>query len=116
MTRFNSVGEPFDPRFHQGRSLKRAIQKELETSLGKLLLKGEVGDGRTVVVDADAARDYFPSEIRRGVAAANSRKISLVSIRDSVYPYDRNKDMPVSSLNFCSWLTLTGLLSRLNFN
>jgi ATP-dependent Clp protease ATP-binding subunit ClpB len=54
------VGEPFDPRFHQGRSLKRAIQKELETSLGKLLLKGEVGDGRTVVVDADAARDYFP--------------------------------------------------------
>jgi hypothetical protein len=56
------------------------------------------------------------SEIRRGVAAANSRKISLVSIRDSVYPYDRNKDMPVSSLNFCSWLTLTGLLSRLNFN
>jgi ATP-dependent Clp protease ATP-binding subunit ClpB len=50
------VGEPFDPRFHQGRSLKRAIQKELETSLGKLLLKGEVGDGRTVVVDADAAR------------------------------------------------------------
>jgi hypothetical protein len=55
VTRFNSVGEPFDPRFHQGRSLKRAMQKELETSLGKLL-KGEVGDGRTVVVDADAAR------------------------------------------------------------
>jgi ATP-dependent Clp protease ATP-binding subunit ClpB len=31
------------------------IQKELETPLGRLLLKGEVKDGQTVVVDADRA-------------------------------------------------------------
>ncbi len=45
----------YDPQYG-ARPLKRAIRKELETSLSKLLLKGEVGDGQTVVVDADAAR------------------------------------------------------------
>jgi ATP-dependent Clp protease ATP-binding subunit ClpB len=33
------------------RPLKRAIQREIETPLGRLLLKGEVRDGQTVVVD-----------------------------------------------------------------
>ena len=37
------------------RPLKRAIQKEIETPLGRLLLKGEVKDGQTVVVDHDRA-------------------------------------------------------------
>jgi ATP-dependent Clp protease ATP-binding subunit ClpB len=44
----------YDPSYG-ARPLKRAIQKELETPLGRLLLKGEVSDGRTVVVDADRA-------------------------------------------------------------
>ena len=34
----------YDPQYG-ARPLKRAIQKELETPLGKLLLKGEVSDG-----------------------------------------------------------------------
>jgi ATP-dependent Clp protease ATP-binding subunit ClpB len=34
------------------RPLKRTIQREIETELAKLLLKGEVRDGQTVVVDA----------------------------------------------------------------
>ena len=44
----------YDPSYG-ARPLKRAIQKELETPLGRLLLKGEVTDGRTVLVDADRA-------------------------------------------------------------
>jgi ATP-dependent Clp protease ATP-binding subunit ClpB len=44
----------YDPSYG-ARPLKRAIQKELETPLGRLLLKGEVTDGRTVVADADRA-------------------------------------------------------------
>jgi ATP-dependent Clp protease ATP-binding subunit ClpB len=36
------------------RPLKRAIQKELETQLGRLILKGEVRDGQSVVVDYDS--------------------------------------------------------------
>jgi ATP-dependent Clp protease ATP-binding subunit ClpB len=36
------------------RPLKRAIQKELETPLARLILKGEVRDGQSVVVDYDA--------------------------------------------------------------
>src|SRR5207248_2043446 len=35
------------------RPLKRAIQKELETALGRRLLQGDIRDRQTVVVDAD---------------------------------------------------------------
>jgi len=37
------------------RPLKRAIQKELETQLGRLILKGEIRDGQAIVVDVDPA-------------------------------------------------------------
>jgi ATP-dependent Clp protease ATP-binding subunit ClpB len=36
------------------RPLKRAIQKEVETQLGRLILKGDVRDGQSVLVDYDA--------------------------------------------------------------
>ncbi len=36
------------------RPLKRAIQKEVETQLARLILKGEVRDGQSVVIDYDA--------------------------------------------------------------
>jgi ATP-dependent Clp protease ATP-binding subunit ClpB len=42
--------EGYDP-VYGARPLKRAIQKELETPIGRLILRGEVGDGQTVVVD-----------------------------------------------------------------
>jgi ATP-dependent Clp protease ATP-binding subunit ClpB len=35
------------------RPLKRAIQKEVEVALGRLILKGDVREGQTVVVDMD---------------------------------------------------------------
>jgi ATP-dependent Clp protease ATP-binding subunit ClpB len=44
----------YDPSYG-ARPLKRAIQKELETPLGRLLLKGDIKDGQTVTVDYDRA-------------------------------------------------------------
>ena len=45
----------YDPNYG-ARPLKRAIQKEIETPLARLVLQGKVHDGETVLVDADAAR------------------------------------------------------------
>jgi ATP-dependent Clp protease ATP-binding subunit ClpB len=49
--RANLVRTGYDPHYG-ARPLKRAIQKKIETPLGRLLLKGTVRDGQTVVVDA----------------------------------------------------------------
>ena len=43
----------FDPHYG-ARPLKRAIQKKVETPLGRLILKGEVRDGQQLVVDVGA--------------------------------------------------------------
>jgi ATP-dependent Clp protease ATP-binding subunit ClpB len=45
----------YDPNYG-ARPLKRAIQKEIETPMGRQLLKGEIRDGQTVVVHYDASR------------------------------------------------------------
>jgi len=45
-----------DPAFG-ARPLKRVLQKEVETGLGRMILKGEVKDGQTVLVDYDVGRD-----------------------------------------------------------
>jgi ATP-dependent Clp protease ATP-binding subunit ClpB len=52
--RENLVHTGYDPSYG-ARPLKRAIQKKIETPLGRLLLKGEVKDGQKTVVDADPA-------------------------------------------------------------
>jgi len=44
----------YDPSYG-ARPLKRVIQKELETPLGRLLLKGDIKDGQTLSVDFDRA-------------------------------------------------------------
>jgi ATP-dependent Clp protease ATP-binding subunit ClpB len=55
--RANLVRTGYDPAYG-ARPLKRAIQKKIETPLGRLLLKGTVRDGQTVQVDAtDATGD-----------------------------------------------------------
>jgi ATP-dependent Clp protease ATP-binding subunit ClpB len=46
----------YDPAYG-ARPLKRTIQKEIETPLAKMLLKGEVRDGATVTVDAAKSAD-----------------------------------------------------------
>src|SRR5205807_2640223 len=43
-----------DPAYG-ARPLKRAIQREVENPLGRLILEGKVRDGQTVVVDVDPA-------------------------------------------------------------
>jgi ATP-dependent Clp protease ATP-binding subunit ClpB len=47
------VRSGYDPAYG-ARPLKRAIQREIETPLAKLMLKGEVRDGQTVLADVDA--------------------------------------------------------------
>jgi ATP-dependent Clp protease ATP-binding subunit ClpB len=49
--RANLVRTGYDPHYG-ARPLKRAIQKKIETPLGRLLLQGGIRDGQTVVVDA----------------------------------------------------------------
>jgi ATP-dependent Clp protease ATP-binding subunit ClpB len=45
----------YDPAYG-ARPLKRTIQKEIETALGRQLLEGKIRDGQTVQVDYDAQR------------------------------------------------------------
>ena len=51
----------YDPHYG-ARPLKRAIQKKIETPLGRLLLKGDVRDGQTVLVDAGSDGLTFTPE------------------------------------------------------
>ncbi|MGB9458238.1 MAG: ATP-dependent chaperone ClpB [Bryobacteraceae bacterium] len=51
--RSNLVRTGYDPAYG-ARPLKRAIQKKVETPLGRLLVGGKVLDGQTVLVDADS--------------------------------------------------------------
>jgi ATP-dependent Clp protease ATP-binding subunit ClpB len=48
--RANLVSTGYDPNYG-ARPLKRAIQKKIETPLGRLLLKGDIRDGQTVTAD-----------------------------------------------------------------
>ncbi|MBV9271619.1 MAG: ATP-dependent chaperone ClpB, partial [Candidatus Eremiobacteraeota bacterium] len=61
----------YDP-VYGARPLKRAIQKEIETPLGRRILAGEVRDGQRVVVDYDEARGEltFNAHDRAAEAAA----------------------------------------------
>jgi ATP-dependent Clp protease ATP-binding subunit ClpB len=52
--RTHLVRTGYDP-LYGARPLKRAIQREIETPLGRRILKGEVRDGQTVLVDLDPA-------------------------------------------------------------
>ena len=45
----------YDPNYG-ARPLKRAIQKEVETPLARLLLKGEIRDGARLVAGLDGSR------------------------------------------------------------
>jgi ATP-dependent Clp protease ATP-binding subunit ClpB len=48
----------YDPAFG-ARPLKRVLQKEVETALGRKLLDGTIRDGQTVKVDYDVGRDVL---------------------------------------------------------
>ncbi|HWE51524.1 MAG TPA: ATP-dependent chaperone ClpB [Bryobacteraceae bacterium] len=53
--RTHLVKTGYDP-VYGARPLKRAIQKEVETRLGRLIISGKVHDGEEVVVDYDPAK------------------------------------------------------------
>ncbi len=56
----------YDPHYG-ARPLKRAIQKEIENPLAKRIVSGEVRDGQTVRIDADAKGSGFVWEVESGV-------------------------------------------------
>jgi ATP-dependent Clp protease ATP-binding subunit ClpB len=59
--RTHLVKTGYDP-VYGARPLKRAIQKQVETRLGRLMIGGKVHDGEEVVVDYDAAKDELVFE------------------------------------------------------
>ena len=66
----------YDPAYG-ARPLKRAIQKNLETQLGRLLLEGKVRDGQSVLVDYDRDLEKLvfnpqPSPVAAEAAAAKA--------------------------------------------
>jgi ATP-dependent Clp protease ATP-binding subunit ClpB len=63
----------YDPNYG-ARPLKRIIQKELETPIGRLLLKGDLSDGQTVVVDQDRTRGELKFEVKTEVGTKGSDK------------------------------------------
>jgi ATP-dependent Clp protease ATP-binding subunit ClpB len=63
-----------DPNYG-ARPLKRAIQKKIETPIGRLLLKGAIRDGQTVLVDASPTGEDLvftpePSKVQAGPVRA----------------------------------------------
>jgi ATP-dependent Clp protease ATP-binding subunit ClpB len=59
----------YDPNYG-ARPLKRAIQREIETPLARLILKGEVRDGQALVADVDRKRNelvFAPQSAGAGV-------------------------------------------------
>jgi ATP-dependent Clp protease ATP-binding subunit ClpB len=56
--RTHLVKTGYDPTYG-ARPLKRAIQKQVETRLGRLIIEGKVHDGEEVVVDYDAMKDQL---------------------------------------------------------
>jgi ATP-dependent Clp protease ATP-binding subunit ClpB len=69
--RTNLVRTGYDPHYG-ARPLKRAIQKRIETPLGRLLLSGGLRDGQTVLVDG-AAESGDLTFTPQAPAAAGSR-------------------------------------------
>jgi ATP-dependent Clp protease ATP-binding subunit ClpB len=63
----------YDPSYG-ARPLKRVIQREIETPLGRLLLKGDIQDGQTVFVDHDRAAGLKFTV--RGAAGREQREAS----------------------------------------
>src|ERR1035438_9743432 len=76
---YHNAGRPlavrtgYDPHYG-ARPPKRAIQKKIETPLGRLLLKATVHDGQTVVADAASETGdlTFRAEAANGQPAAAS--------------------------------------------
>jgi len=58
----------FDPHYG-ARPLKRAIQKKVETPLGRLILKGEVRDGQHLELDVDSEGELHFKPVMESTSA-----------------------------------------------
>ena len=59
------------------RPVKRAVQRELETTLAKSLLKGEFGEGDSITVSAPGGADADQLQVTRtGGAGGNGVSVS----------------------------------------
>jgi ATP-dependent Clp protease ATP-binding subunit ClpB len=65
----------YDPSYG-ARPLKRAIQRELETPLGRSLLKGDIKDGQTVIIDFDRTSGALKFTAKDGKAAERREEAS----------------------------------------
>src|SRR4029077_475720 len=74
----------YDPSYG-ARPLKRAIQKELETPLGRLLLKGDVQDEQTVTVDYDRASGGLKFSVKAGKTAKRTAEEASAALVCTVY-------------------------------
>ncbi len=63
------MSEGYDPAYG-ARPLKRAIQREIETPLARLILGGEVRDGQEVFVDAKRLSEGLAFDVRAAHEAA----------------------------------------------
>jgi ATP-dependent Clp protease ATP-binding subunit ClpB len=61
----------YDPAYG-ARPLKRTIQREIETAVGKMLLQGKVRDGQTIDVDYDAKTGVLTFRPRAGTPATEA--------------------------------------------
>jgi ATP-dependent Clp protease ATP-binding subunit ClpA len=57
------VREGYDPSYG-ARPLKRVLQKEIETALSRMILKGEIKDGQAVEVDYDLSTDGLKFKVQ----------------------------------------------------
>jgi ATP-dependent Clp protease ATP-binding subunit ClpB len=70
--RTHLVRAGYDP-LYGARPLKRAIQREIETPLGRRILKGEIRDGQTVLVDFDQASGKLSFAVEKERVASGGR-------------------------------------------
>jgi ATP-dependent Clp protease ATP-binding subunit ClpB len=63
----------YDPAYG-ARPLKRVIQKEIETALGRLILEGKIRDGQKVLVDYDAGRRELTFRPEHNAQPGDDRK------------------------------------------
>jgi ATP-dependent Clp protease ATP-binding subunit ClpB len=61
----------YDP-VYGARPLKRAIQREIDTPLARLILQGEVREGQDLLVDYDPADERLKFEARTGAASTTA--------------------------------------------
>jgi len=70
--RTHLVRAGYDPNYG-ARPLKRAIQREIETPLGRRILKGEIRDGQAVLVGLDQASGELTFTAQSGRVASGAR-------------------------------------------